>query len=131
MMMILISDKTLRVAVGCVKSKSINTFIKTTLDLIIIEQYLISDIATIKHILPTLVSKHERFPYLDGKTLQLAFNNAVKSTISGNYDLKSFLNYLRRVYIASGLAESDEDFRIKIKEMWQLARYIEANKNEI
>lgn len=131
MMMIPILDKTLRVAVERVKFKRAHNIIKTTSDIILIEPYLYKDISTIIHILPTLASKGLRFPYTDGDSLQRSIRHAVKATIGGSYERRLFLLYLRRIYIGSGLAVDEEDFCNKIKEMWQLAKYAEANKNEI
>ncbi len=89
------------------------------------------EILTINHILPTLVSKYAAYPYLDGKSLKAAFKRATQDAIDGEYSVRDWLRFTKRIYICAGKAKDDSDFNTKILEMKQLANYIEANKNEI
>ena len=73
----------------------------------------------------------ERVKYIDGKSLKAVFRRALSDAISGEFPIRDFLRYLKRIYITSGLAVDDDEFNQRVLDLYQLAKYMEANKDEI
>ena len=127
--MILILEMTQRVVVERVKYS--HQVIRTSEHLIYIAPLLLEEIDGINNILPTIISKRDKYPYIDGKSLKAVFRRALADAISGEFPIRDFLRYLKRIYITSGLAVDDSEFNQRVQELYQLAKYMEANKDEI
>ena len=94
-----------------------------------IQLLLTEEINKITDILPTIITKYSiLYPYTNTETCKASFRRALNDTLSGDYPIRNFLRFLRRIYICSGLAQTNEEFDEKIVEMYQLAKYMEANK---
>jgi len=119
-------DLTPHVQVGLVKYS--HQVIRRLEHLEDIQFLLIEDIDKITDILPTIITKYSIYPYTNTDTCKASFRRALKETLSGDYPIRDFLRFLRRIYICSGLVQTKEEFDERIVEMYQLAKYMEANK---
>ena len=129
MMMIPISVMNRRVAVERVKYSY--QIIRTPEHIALIKDLLSEEISAIEHILPTLTSKSLRYPYADADSLKATFARATQDAINGDFAVRDYLRYLRRIYICAVIVKDDKGFSNRLLELKQLANYIEANKNEI
>jgi len=127
--MILILEMNQHVVVEYVKYS--HQIIRTSEHLKYIAPLLIEEIDRIYEILPTIISKRDKYPYIDGKSLKAVFRRALADAISGEFPIRDFLRYLKRIYITSGLSLDDNEFNQRILDLYQLAKYMEANKDEI
>lgn len=93
-----------------------------------IEFLLIEDMNSITDILPTIITKYSLYPYTNAETCKASFRRALNDTLSGVYPIREFLRFLRRIYICSGKVQTKAEFDEKIVEMYQLAKYMEANR---
>ena len=105
--------------------------IKTPADIEMIYPFLLEKVMTVKHILPTTISRRGRYPYRNKDGMITSFKLASTDAIDGNWDVESYIHYVRRIFIASSLSPSNSKFYLEIAELKQLAEYIEANKNEV
>lgn len=129
MMMIPISVMNRRVAVERVKYSY--QIIRTPEHIALIKDLLSEEIDAVEHVLPTLTSKSIRYPYVDADSLKAAFARATQDAINGDFSVRDYLRYLRRIYICAVIVKDDKEFSNRLLELKQLANYIEANKNEI
>ena len=93
-----------------------------------IEQLLLEEIDSITDVLPTIITKYSNYPYTNSETCKASFRRALQDALSGDYPIRDFLRFLRRIYICSGMVNTKSEFDEKIEEMYQLAKYMEANK---
>ena len=100
--------------------------IKTVDDLKLIKPYLIDRINEIKTVLPSV--ELNDYPYNSADTCKQVFKRALDDAISEKIALDWFLRFLRRIYIVSGLAQSDTDYGKDIKELHDMAMYIKINE---
>lgn len=86
---------------------------------------------TVEHILPTTRSRGGKYGYRNREEMIASFILASTDAIDGNWGMEYYLNFVRRIFIASSLSPSNSKFYLDIAELKQLAEYIEANKNEV
>jgi len=127
--MIVILVLTLLVLVACVKYSYIT--IQTPEQVTLVAPYLLEEIKAAEHILPSYSIVPRRYSYFNVTQLVKAFNNITDDTISGEYPVKEYMNYIQRVYISARLVSSENKFHLKIKELKELAEYIKVNDNEV
>jgi len=126
MMMIVTLDKNLRVPVVCV------IFNKTREEFESISEFLIEEIDVVKHTMPALlIGITDKYAYRDAATLKAAFRSATKDVIEGQLDTHVYYGYLFKVFRTIGRIETPKQFNSLLMEYKQLAKYIEANKDEI
>jgi len=114
------------VPVVCVKYN-----IKTPADIEMIYPFLLEKVMTVEHILPTTRSRVGKYGYRNREEMIASFILASTDAINHIYTIESYIQYVRRIFIASSLSPSNSKFYLEIEELKQLAEYIEANKNEV
>ena len=119
-------DLTPRVVVEPVKYS--HQVIRRIEHLEVIRILLIEEVDSITDVLPTIITKYSIYPYTNSNTCKASFRRALDDTLSGDYSIRDFLRFLRRVYICSGLVQTKAEFDEKIVEMYQLAKYMEVNE---
>ena len=124
--MILNLDLTPRVVVEPVKYS--HQAIRRTEHLEDIKVLLTERVDTIKEVLPTIITKFSKYPYTHVETCKASFRRALDDTLSGDFPMREFLRFIRRIFICSGLVSTGEEFDKEIIEMYQLAKYMEANE---
>ena len=82
-------------------------------------------------VMPSIHRSNSKYAYVDKATALIALTRLYEDTIEGTITIKGFFRYLRRLFIVSGLVENDKDLNQNILEIYQFARYKEANKDEI
>lgn len=105
--------------------------IKTPADIEMIYPFLLEKVMTVKHVLPTTISRGGRYPYRNKEEMIDSFIQASNDAINRIYAVESYIHYVRRIFIASSLSPSNSKFYLEIAELKQLAEYIEVNKNEV
>lgn len=106
--------------------------IKSVSDLTLIYPYLIEDIDKhVTSVIPSVViESQEDYSYIDSNSCKKALKKALDDTISHNMKLVDFLRFLRRIYIVSGIAEDDRQVYDRLKVLYEVAMYIDKNKQE-
>ena len=102
--------------------------IRTPQDLDKIKDSLIKRFEDIENVLPSLCLSYK---YRDEVTAKLSANNYLNDTLAGKGDTRTFMAFLRRLFIVSGLSTDDGEFAKEIQEMYELANYLERNKDEL
>lgn len=116
----------LHVLVGPVKYSW--QIIKSIADLKKIEPYIIKRVNDIENVLASL---SESYVYNDAKSAQTQTRVALDDALEGKLEVRGFMSYLRRLFIVSGLSVDDGSFSDEIQTMYDLANYLERNKDEM
>lgn len=93
--------------------------------------FLLEKVMTVEHILPSSRDRVGKYAYRNKDQMVDSFIQASTDVIDGNCGAEYYLNFVRRIFIASSLSPSNSKFYLEIAELKQLAEYIEANKNEV
>ena len=93
--------------------------------------FLLEKVMTVEHVLPTTRTSGGKYGYRNKKEMIVSFTLASTDVIDGNWGVEHYLNFVRRIFIASSLSPSNSKFYLDLVELKQLEEYIEANKNEV
>jgi len=103
--------------------------IKTPQDLLLVKPYIIKRLEDIENVMPTH-GVGEKYAYIDVATCKVVHARAINDAIAGVFPLDLYLGFLRRIYIVSGLAQSDKEVGEEVKQLYDLAMYIKINEEE-
>jgi len=128
MTIIQILEMTLPVAVMGVKSSYIviNSIEKLTL----IKNSILKEVKSIENVLPTVYA-WEEYIYNDKESAYTATERALCDALEGKQEVKSFMQFLRRLFIVSGKCIDDGEFHRKMIDMYHLEKYMEVNEDEM
>ena len=130
MMIIQILEMTLPVAVMGVNYKSSYSVINTIEKLALIKNIILSEVKSIESVLPTVYA-WEEYVYNDKESAYTATDRALRDTLESKQEVKSFMQFLRRLFIVSGKCIDDGEFHHKMIDMYHLEKYKEVNKDEM
>tara|TARA_R110001592_G_scaffold161715_1_gene394439 strand:+ start:498 stop:866 length:369 start_codon:yes stop_codon:yes gene_type:complete len=105
--------------------------IKTKDDLILIRPYIMDKLSSISHVLPSYTGRgvaNTKYSYNSVETAQKATDALMNDYINGlDVKLGDILQYIKRLYIVSSLANNKDEFDNELNELYQMAMYIKIN----
>ena len=102
--------------------------IKEIADLQFIWPFLVEEVEKIESVMPTVYRVGSKYAYIDKESAIKSMPTAYADVIQEVRTVKWFLNWLRRLFIVSGLSIDDQAYHKKIIELYEFANYMEANK---
>ena len=102
--------------------------IKEIADLQFIWPFLVEEVEKIESVMPTVYRVGSKYDYIDKESAIKSMYTAYADVIQEVRTVKWFLNWLRRLFIVSGLSIDDQAYHKKIIELYEFANYMEANK---
>ena len=102
--------------------------IKEIADLQFIWPFLVEEVEKIESVMPTVYRVGSKYAYIDKESAIKSMHTAYADVIQEVRTVKWFLNWLRRLFIVSGLSIDDQAYHKKIIELYEFANYMEANK---